>query len=131
MKKLKSFFHALKAPLDGLPDRLLMYALGLGNFLNAFSENDVGIDPPALDFRQRVEGVPQTAEQLHPLQELLGRGLMQTGGIFNPVLTIQRILRLVPGKPPLVSHFVTGIGQKYLGHLVVIIKPPFRCWVDE
>ena len=34
MKKSKSFFHALKATLDRLADRLLMYALGLGNFLN-------------------------------------------------------------------------------------------------
>ena len=62
MKKSKSFFHALKATLDRLADRLLMYALSLGNFLDAFSENDVGVDPPALDFGQGVEGVPQTAE---------------------------------------------------------------------
>ena len=33
MKKSKSFFHALKATLDRLADRLLVYALGLGNFL--------------------------------------------------------------------------------------------------
>ena len=31
MKKSKSFFHTLKSPLDRLADRLLMYALGLGN----------------------------------------------------------------------------------------------------
>ncbi len=147
MKKSKYFFHALKAPFDGLPNRLLMYALGLGNFLDALSKNDVGVDPPALDLRQRIEGVPQTAEQLHPLQELLGRGLVQAGRIFNPVLTIQRILRLVPGEPPLVGHLIPGIGQKDSRHLVgnldkLILcvpiikifqidcshnKPPFRC----
>ena len=60
MKKSKSFFHALKATLDGLADRLLMYALGLGNFLDALSENDVGINSPALDLRQRVESVPHS-----------------------------------------------------------------------
>ena len=42
-----------------------MYALGLGNFLDALSKNDVGINPAALDLRQRVECVPQTDEQLH------------------------------------------------------------------
>lgn len=67
-KKSKSFFHTLKATLDRLADRLLMYALGHGNFLDALSKNDVGINPAALDLRQRVECVPQTDEQLHTLQ---------------------------------------------------------------
>jgi hypothetical protein len=58
MKKSKSFFHALKATLDRLADRLLVYAFGLGNFLDALSENDVGINPAALDLRQRVECIP-------------------------------------------------------------------------
>ena len=118
MKKSKSFFHTLKATLDRLADRLLVYALGLGNFLDALSENDVGINSPALDLRQRVESVPQTDEQLHALQKLLGRWLMQAGGIFDPVIAVQRILRLMPGEPPLVGHFIAGIGLEYLGHLV-------------
>ena len=37
---------------------------------------------------------------------------------FNPVIAVQRILRLVPGEPPLVGHFIAGIGLEYLGHLV-------------
>ena len=57
-EKIKKFFHALKATLDRLADRLLMYALDLGNFLDALSENDVGINPAALDLRQRVECIP-------------------------------------------------------------------------
>ena len=113
MKKSKSFFHALKATLDRLADRLLMYALGLGNFLDALSKNDVGINPAALDLRQRVECVPQTDEQLHALQKLLGRWLMQAGGIFDPVIAVQRILRLMPGEPPLV--------KKRRGHKKAII----------
>ena len=118
MKKSKSFFHALQPPLDGLADGLLMHTLGLGNFLDTFSENDVGIDPPALDFGQRVEGVPQAAEHFHALQQLLRGRFMQAGGIFDPVLAVQRILRLVPGDPPLVGHFITGIGQKDSRHIV-------------
>ena len=50
-KKSKNFFHAFKATLDRLANRLLMYALDLGNFLDALSENDVGINPAALDLR--------------------------------------------------------------------------------
>ena len=73
-----------------------MYALSLGNFLDAFSKNDVGVDPPALDLRQRIESVPQTAEPLHPLKKFLWSWFVQASGIFNPVLTVQRILRLVP-----------------------------------
>ena len=58
-------------------DRLLMYAFSLGNRFYAFAKNDVRVNPPALDFRQRVERVPQTDKELHPLQKFLGRGLMQ------------------------------------------------------
>lgn len=95
-----------------------MYTLSLGNFLDAFSKNDVGVDPPALDFGQGVKGVPQTAEHFHTLQQFLRGGLMQAGGIFDPVIAVQRILRLVPGEPPLVGHLIPGIGQKDSRHLV-------------
>ena len=88
-----------------------MYALGLGNFLDALSKNDMSIDPPALDLRQRIKGVPQTAEPLHPFKKFLGRRLMQAGEIFDPVIAVQRILRLVSGEAPLVGHLITGISQ--------------------
>lgn len=150
-QKLKSFFHAFQAPLDRLADGLLMYPIGLGNLFDAYAKNDVSVNPAALDLRQGVEGVPQTDEQLHALQKLLGSGLMQAGGVFDPVLTIQGILRLVPGKPPLVGRFIADAGPERLGHFlgdfdklilrVPIIKifqidgshykPPFRCWVNE
>ena len=95
-----------------------MYALGLGNFLDALSKNDMSIDPPALDLRQRIKGVPQTAEPLHPFKKFLGRRLMQAGEIFDPVIAVQRILRLVSGEAPLVGHLITGISQENLGYLV-------------
>ena len=66
-----------------------MHTLGLGNLFDAFAKNDVSIDPAALDLRQGVEGVPQTDKQLHAFQKLLGRGLMQAGRVFDPVLTVQ------------------------------------------
>ena len=72
----------------------------------------------ALNSLPEVQGVPEVNEQLHALQKLLGRWLMQAGGIFDPVIAVQRILRLVPGEPPLVGHLIAGIGLEYLGHLV-------------
>ena len=99
-QKSKGFFHAFQAPLDRLADGLLMHTLGLGNLFDAFAKNDVSIDPAALDLRQGVEGVPEPDKQLHALQKLLGRGLMQASGVFDPVLTVQGILRFVPGEPP-------------------------------
>ena len=43
---------------------------------------------------------------------------MQAGRVFDPVLAVQRILRLVPGEPPLVGHFITGIRKKDLRYFV-------------
>ena len=117
-KKTKSFFHAFKATLDRLANRLLMYALGLGNFLNRLAKNDICVNSTALDFRQRIESVPQTKKGFHSFKKLLRGRLMQASGILNPVIAVQRILRLVPGEPPLVGHFVPGIGLEYLGNLV-------------
>ena len=57
-------------------------------------------------------------EPLHPLQQLLRRGLMQAGRVFDPVLTVKGILRLVAGEPPLVGGLIQSVGPELLGHLV-------------
>lgn len=93
-----------------------MYTIGLGNFFDAYAKNDMSVDPAALDLRQGVEGVPEPDKQLHAFQKLLGCGLMQAGGVFDPVLTVQRILRFVPGEPPLVGRFIADAGPERLGH---------------
>ena len=95
-----------------------MHTLGLGNLFDAFAKNDVSIDPAALDLRQRVEGVPKTDKPLLELQDFLGSGLVQAGGVFDPVLAVQRILRLVPGEPPLVGRFIADTGPERLGHFL-------------
>ena len=79
---------------------------------------DMCVNSTALDLRQRIESVPQTKKGFHSFKELLRGRLMQASGILNPVIAVQRILRLVPGEPPLVGHFITGIGLEYLGNLV-------------
>ena len=51
-EKIKKFFHALKATLDRLVGQTPRCTPSdLGNFLDALSENDVGINPAALDLR--------------------------------------------------------------------------------
>src|SRR5699024_2172290 len=90
-QKSKSFFHTFQAPLDRLTDGLLMHTLGLGNLFDAFAKNDMSIYPAALDLRQGVEGVPKPDKPLLELQDFLGCGLVQAGGVFDPVLAVQRI----------------------------------------
>lgn len=69
----------------------------------------MGVHPATLDLRQGVERVPQVIEKLHPLQKLLRRGLMQAGRVFDPIVTVERILCPVTGDAPLVG------GMKPLG----------------
>ena len=95
-----------------------MYALGAGYLFHAPAENDAGVNPPALDFRQAVQRVPQTAEPLLELQHLVRGELAQAGGILDAVIAVQRILRLVAGEPPLVGRFIADAGPERLGHIV-------------
>ena len=43
---------------------------------------------------------------------------MQAGGVFDPVLTVQGILCLVPGGPPLIGRFIADAGSGRLGHFL-------------
>ena len=43
---------------------------------------------------------------------------MQAGGVFDPVLTVQGILCLVPGGPPLIGRFIADAGSGSLGHFL-------------
>jgi len=67
---------------------------------------------------QTVQRVPQTAEPLLELQNLVRGELAQAGGILNAVLAVQRILRLVAGEPPLVCRLIADTGPESLGHIV-------------
>ena len=136
-QKSKSFFHAFQAPLDRLADGLLMHTISLSNRFDAYAKNDVSVDPAALDLRQGIERVPQPDKPLLEFQDFLGRGLMQAGGVFDPVLTVQGILRFVPGEPPLVGRFIADAGPERLGHFLgdfdkLILRVPiikiFQIW---
>ena len=67
----------------------------------------MGIHPAALDLWQGVEGVPEVAEAIHTLQQLLRGRLMHTGRVFDPVITVEGIVRLVVAD----TLGVSGLGQ--------------------
>ena len=76
------------------------------------------VNSTALDLRQRIEGVPQTKEQLLAIHEFLGAGLVQAGGIFDPIVTIQGIISLVVARPFRMGGFAPPTGHELLGHFV-------------
>lgn len=76
-------------------DSAFVHALVPSNLPIALAENEVGIHPAALNLRQGVDGVPEVAEAIHALQQLLRGRLMHTGGVFDPVIAVEGIVRLV------------------------------------
>ena len=72
----------------------------------ALAEDHTGIHPATLRFGQGIERSAQMAEQLHALQQLLRGGFGNAGGVFDPVLTIERVLCFVADDPPLIGGLV-------------------------
>ena len=67
------------------------YAIGLGNLSHALAFNDTGINAKPLRFGQSVQRVPQIAETLHALQQLLRGRLGKASGAFDPIVTVEGI----------------------------------------
>ena len=59
---------------DGAPNGAFIHALLAGDLPIAFTENEVGIHPAALELRQGVERVPEPEKHFLAIQELLGAG---------------------------------------------------------
>ena len=83
------FFHGLNATQDRAADYTLIHALVPSNLPVTLAENEMGIHPAALNLRQGVEGVPEVAETIHAFHQLLRGGLMHTGGILDPIVTVE------------------------------------------
>ena len=75
------FFHSSYAALHRATDNALVHILLLGNLAVALAEDQMRLHADALHLRQRVEGVPQVDEQLHAIQKLLRRRLMQASRV--------------------------------------------------
>ena len=111
-------FHSSHAALHRTPDNAFVNALLLGNLAVALAEEQMRLHPDALHLRQRVEGVPEVDEQLHTIQKLLRRRLMQAGRVFDPIVTVEGILRLVAGRAPLIGCLIQLVRLQFGGHFV-------------
>ena len=92
------FFHSNHAALHRASDNTLVHALLPSDLAIALAEDQMRLYPDALHLRQRVEGVPQVDKQLHAIQKLLRRRLMQAGRVFDPIVTVEgycALLRVV------------------------------------
>ena len=112
------FFHSSHAALHRAPDNALVHILFPGNLAVALAENQMRLYPDALHLWQRVEGIPQVDEQLHTIQKLLRRRLMQAGRVFDPIVTVEGILRLVAGRAPLMGCLIQLVRLQLGGHFV-------------
>ena len=115
---LQIFFHALNPAFHGAADGALVYAILAGDLTIALSQDQMSVHAAALDFRQGVEGVPQPEKQLLAIHELLGAGLVQASGVFDPIVTVQGIISLVVAHSFRVGGLVPSALQKLGGHFI-------------
>ena len=95
-----------------------MYALGPSNLGIAFAVNDTRLHTAALRFGQRVQRIPKAEKPFLPKHQLLRGRLMQTGGILNAVIAVQRILRFVAGDAPPIGCLIPLVGLQFFCYLI-------------
>ena len=95
-----------------------MYALGPSNLGIAFAVNDTRLHTVALRFGQRVQRVPEVEKPFLPQHQLFRGRLMQTSRIFNAVIAVQRILRLVAGNTAAVGGLIPLVGLQFFRYFV-------------
>ena len=115
---LQIFFHALNSAFHGAANGALVHTLLAGNLAVALAEDQMRLYPDALLLRQRVEGVPQVDKLLLAIQKLLRRRLMQAGRVFDPIVTVEGILRRVAGRAPLMGCLIQLVRLQLGGHFV-------------
>ena len=117
-KFFQIFSHGCLSAFDGMADGTLVNALLPGDLAVALAEDQMRLYPDALHLRQRIEGVPEVDEQFHAIQKLLRRRLMQAGRVFDPIVTVEGILRLIAGRAPLIGCLLQLVRLQLGGHFV-------------
>ena len=115
---LSGSYHVRNAAFHRAADSALVHALLAGDLAVGLAEDQISVHPAALDFRQGVKGVPQQIEHLLAIQELLGAGLVNTGGVFDPVITVQGIISPVVAHPLRMGGLGPLAGHERLGHFI-------------
>ena len=95
-----------------------MYALGPAHLGIALVINDAGLHTAALHFGQGVQCVPEVEKAFCPQHQLLRGRLMQTDGILDAVIAVQRILCLVAGDTAAVGGLVSLVSLQLFCNLV-------------
>jgi len=101
-----------------VPDGAFVYALLTCNLTLALSQDQMSVHAAALELRQGVEGVPQPEKQLLAIHKLLGTGLVQASGVFDPIITIQGVERLVVAYSFRMGGLTPLAGYEFLGHFI-------------
>ena len=101
-----------------MADGALVNALLPGDLAVALAEDQMRFYTDALHLRQRIESVPQVDEQLHTIQKLLRGRLMQADRVFDPIVTVEGILRLIAGRAPLMGCLIQLVRLQLGGHFV-------------
>ena len=101
-----------------MTDGAFIHAFSPSNLPIALAEDEMGVHPAALDLRQGVEGVPQVIETLHAFHQLLRGGLMHTGGILDPIVTVEGIVRLVIADTLSIGGLGQLAGPELGGHFI-------------
>ncbi len=104
-KFFQIFSHGRLAAFDGMANGALVHALLPGDLAVALAEDQMCLHPDTLHLRQRVEGVLKV-DEFHAIQKLLRRRLIQAGRVFDPIITVEGILRLVAGRAPLIGCLI-------------------------
>ena len=117
-KVFQKLFHRCKSALNRNGNRLYTYTFPFGYLGHALAENDASIDPAALYFGQRIESAAKALKPLHALDERLRRGLMHTGRLLDPVVTVEGIVRLVAPNALGMGGLIELVRTKLGGHLV-------------
>ena len=101
-----------------MPDGAFVYALLAGNLPEALAKDQMSLHPTALDFRQGVKGVPQPEEKFLAIHEFLGTGFVQASRVFDPIITIQGVERLVVAYSFRMGGLTPLAGYEFLGHFI-------------
>ena len=112
------FFHRLNPTQDRAAHNAFVRSFLAGDFPIGLSLNQMGIYPAVLDLRQGVESVPEMIETLHAFHQLLRGGLMHTGGIFDAIVTVEGIVRLVVTNTLGIGSLGQFAALEYGGHFI-------------
>ena len=142
------FFHVLQATLDGGVDGPFRHTFCGSNRFDRVVQQIALKHPLALCVRQTIQCMADMLEAFHALDQFLRRRVREASRIFNAVLGIQRVVRLIAidttaaglNVPLTRQQFFRNFFRDFDHNIFHIPRvkfpqidflhcvPPFRCW---